>query len=269
MFQAALVDILVHPWLENTYFVEDGKKTRFASFAGLRKCRYPLTLKGVLIDFGGTLAFHDDVKNREYEAALVSVLKKYGYERRLKDLSSVLDGIYWNSTKGELKTLQEFWSLMLRKLRIPERPELLEALQEVRNKHTATMYRLYDGVLETLGVLKEKYKLALVSNCAIGADKLIHSLGLDNFFTCVILSYQVGVRKPDKRMYLEALKCLKLEAQECAFVADEISDLEGAREIGLATILVRQGSGTFQEAKDMNFKPDFQISQIAEVAEIL
>ena len=261
---------MAFPSLEKAFILWKIERRPYSkSLTTLRKCCKALTLRGVLIDFGGTLAFHDDTKNREYETALVSVLKKYGYERCLKDLSSVLDGIYWNSTKGELKTLQEFWSLMLRKLRIPERPELLEALQEVRNNHTATMYRLYDGVLETLGVLKEKYKLALVSNCAIGTDKLIHSLSLDDFFTCVILSYQVGVRKPDKRMYLEALKCLKLEAQECAFVADEISDLEGAREIGLATILVRQVSSTCQDAKDMNFKPDFQISQIAEVTEIL
>jgi HAD superfamily hydrolase (TIGR01509 family) len=228
-----------------------------------------LTLKGVLIDFGGTLAFLDELKNREYEAALVLALWKYGYEGSLKDLSSVLASAYANSTKGELKTLREFWSLMLTKLRIPERAQLLDDMQEVRDTHAATMYKLYDGVLETLGILKEKYKLALVSNCAVGTDKLIHSLDLDYFFKCIILSYQVGVRKPDKRMYNEALKCLRLKAQECVFVADEISDLEGAREIGLATILVRQGSNTFQDAKNMNFKPDFQIGQIAEVTEIL
>jgi FMN phosphatase YigB (HAD superfamily) len=77
------------------------------------------------------------------------------------------------------------------------------------------------------------------------------------------------VRKPDKRMYLEALKCLELEAQECVFVADEISDLEGARENGLKTMLVQQGHSTFQEAKDLNFKPDFQITQISELTKIL
>jgi HAD superfamily hydrolase (TIGR01509 family) len=228
-----------------------------------------LTLRGVLIDFGGTLAFHDNIKNREYEGALRSVLKKYGYERCLKDISSVLATVYENSTKGELKTLHEFWSLTLRKLGIPERPELLDDLQEVRNSHVSTMYKLYGGVLETLSALKKKYKLALVSNCAVGADELIQSLGLDDFFKCIVLSCQVGVRKPNERMYHEALKCLRLEAQECVFVADEISDLEGAREIGLVTILVRQGSSTFQDAKDVNFKPDFQISQIAEVTEIL
>jgi HAD superfamily hydrolase (TIGR01509 family) len=228
-----------------------------------------MIFKGVLIDFGETLAYLDEVKNREYEAALIETLKKHGYDRRLKDLASVLAGIYANSTKGELETSQEFWSLTLTKLKIPNRPELIDTLQNVRDDHATTMWKLYDRVPATLGILQKKYKLALVSNCAVGTDKLIHSLGLADFFDCITLSYQVGVRKPDKRIYNEALRCLGFEANECVFVSDEISDLEGAREIGLKTILVLQGHDTFQEAKDLNFKPDFQVTQISEVTKIL
>ncbi|MGB9135158.1 MAG: HAD family hydrolase [Candidatus Bathyarchaeia archaeon] len=228
-----------------------------------------MILKGVLIDLGDTLTYLDEAKNREYEAALVSTLKKHGYERHLEDLASVLANMYYSSTKGELKTHQEFWSLMLKKLEIPQQPELIEALQDVRNSHADTIWKLYDKVPETLTILQEKYKLALVSNCALGTDKTIHALGLADFFGCIILSYQVGARKPDRRMYLEALKCLELEAKECVFIADEISDLEGAREVGLKTILVRQGLNTFHDAKNVNFKPDFQVNQISEVTKIL
>jgi putative hydrolase of the HAD superfamily len=131
------------------------------------------------------------------------------------------------------------------------------------------MWKLYPEVLETLTALKEKYQLALVSNCGLGTDKTIHALGLTGFFSCIILSYQVGVRKPDKRMYLKALKCLGLKAEECVFVADEISDLEGAREIGLETILVQQGLSTLKDAKNTTFEPDFQVNQISEVTKIL
>ena len=228
-----------------------------------------MIFKGVLIDFGGTLAYLDEVKNREYEAVLVAKLRQLGYETSLEDLASVLAGIYANSTKGELKTLQEFWSLVLTKLKIPEQEELIDILQDIRNDRATTMYKLYDKVPSTLGILQKKYKLALVSNCGVGTDKLIHSLGLADFFDCVTLSYQIGVRKPDKRIYLEALRCLGLEANECVFVADEISDLEGAREIGLKTIIVLQGHNTFQEAKDLNFRPDFQINQVSEITKIL
>jgi FMN phosphatase YigB (HAD superfamily) len=173
-----------------------------------------------------------------------------------------------SSTKGELKTPQEFWGLVLRKLRIPAQQDSMSGLEAVRDSHFSAIWKL-DGVFAVLTILHKKYRLALISNCAVGTDKLIGSLGLADFFSCTILSYQVGVRKPDKRMYLEALRCLELEAHECIFVTDEISDLEGAREIGLGTMLVRQGLNTFQEAKNMNFKPDFQISQISEITRFL
>jgi len=232
-------------------------------------CLERLHFKGVLFDFGGTLAYLDELENRRYEEALASTLKKYGCRGHLKDLPSVLASTYWRSTKGELKTPQEFWSLVLRKLRIPAQPDLISGLEAVRNSHSPATRKLYDGVFEVLTTLQKKYKLALVSNCAVGTGKLIDSLGLSDFFSCIILSYQLRVRKPDKRMYLEALRCLKLEAHECIFVADEISDLEGAREIGLRTMLVRQGLNTFQEAKNINFEPDFQISQIPEITTFL
>lgn len=228
-----------------------------------------MIFKGVLIDFGGTLAYLDEVEFREYEEALVAALKKYGYERRLEDLASVLAGIYLKSSKGELKTAQEFWNLMLAKLKISGQSGLPVIMQGVGNNHETTMWKLYDEAPATLSILQKKYKLALVSNCTVGTDKVIHSLGLADFFDCISLSYQVGVRKPDRRIYLEALRCLGFEADECVFVADEISDLEGAREVGLKTILVLQGNNTFQEAKDLNFRPDFQITQISEITKIL
>jgi HAD superfamily hydrolase (TIGR01509 family) len=228
-----------------------------------------LHFKGVLIDFGGTLAHIDELENRRYEEALASTLEEYGYKRHLKDLASVLASTYLSSTKGELETPQEFWSLVLRKLGIPVQQDLTGKLEAVRCSHMSAIWKLYDGVLAVLAILQKKYRLALVSNCAVGTDKLIGSLGLAGFFSCIVLSYQIRVRKPDKRMYLEALGCLELEAHECIFVADEISDLEGAREIGLGTMLVRQGLSTFQEARNMNFKPDFQVSQISEITKFL
>ncbi len=228
-----------------------------------------MIVKGVLIDLGDTLAYLDEAKNREYEVALLAALKKHGYERHPEDLASALASIYYSSTKGELKTHQEFWTVMLRKLGIPQRRALIEALQDVSNSHADKVWKLYDKVPETLTILKEKYELALVSNCALGTDKTIHALGLAGFFSCIILSYQIGARKPDKRVYLEALKCLGLKAEECAFIADEISDLEGARETGMKTILIRQGLSTLKDAKNANFKPDFQISQISEVTKVL
>jgi FMN phosphatase YigB (HAD superfamily) len=223
----------------------------------------------MLIDFGSTLAFVDGTRSSEYEEELVSIIGKFGYERSLEDLSRILASVYRESSRGELKTRQEFWSQMLSRLKIPYESELINALEKIEDSYVNTFFKLCDHVLEILAILRSRYKLALVSNCSLGTDKIIQSLGLDKFFHCIILSYQVGVRKPDKRMYIEALRCLELEARECVFVADEISDLEGAKEVGLKTILVLQGDNLYTEAKDLNFKPDFKIERISDVISLV
>lgn len=97
----------------------------------------------------------------------------------------------------------------------------------------------------------------------------INNLGLTKFFEHMSLSYEVGVRKPDERIYLDTLKALNLEGHECIFIADEISDLEGARPLKMKTLLVRQGSSTHDEAKDPNFKPDLECRRISEITRFL
>ena len=131
------------------------------------------------------------------------------------------------------------------------------------------LIKLYKDAILVITYLKKRYKLALVSNCSVGLSDVLKALGLDRFFEYMILSYEVKVKKPDRRIYLEALQKLNLDPEKCVFVADEISDLEGAREVGLKTFLIRQGPNTFHEAKDPNFYPDYQCNHISEITKFL
>ncbi len=233
-----------------------------------------LNLRGVLIDFGYTLAYLNEENVKRYREELVSILRKYGYNKTLDDFVPILDSTYKSSTKGEVKDIYEFWKVLLKNLGIHERPILVQELTELRKNHVPTRFRLYDGVISVLSTLRKKYKLALVSNCFVGLSDVLKALNLTRFFDCIVLSYEIGVKKPDKRIYLEALQRLKLRPEECVFVSDAINDLEGAREVGLKTILIRQGEYPFSfvregKAKDPNFKPDFQCKLISQVIDCL
>lgn len=226
--------------------------------------------KGVLIDFGDTLAYFDREGSMRYKKALFSILREYGYQGSLDSLASAFDDAIGNSMKGELKNLREFWNLLLENLGMHSKPTaLIEELEKARSRCSTVVFKLYSGAHRVLEVLQKKYRLALVSNCAIGTYEVVEDLGLTGYFDCVTLSYKVGVRKPDRRMYVEALKCLELEPHESIFVADEISDLEGARDVGMRTLLVRQGEHTSHEARDPNFKPDFQCNRVSEILKFL
>jgi HAD superfamily hydrolase (TIGR01509 family) len=175
----------------------------------------------------------------------------------------------WNSNKGQIADFQKFWKLLLNDLEVKEQPELTQELEAAWKHHHHGLFQLYEGAVAVLTSLKREYAMALVSNCAIGLSDVIESLCLTGYFNCILLSYEVGVRKPDKRIYLEALNCLELEPDDCIFVADEISDLEGARRVGLKTMLVRQGSHPAHEAEDPTFKPDFECAKISEISSFL
>lgn len=228
-----------------------------------------LNIKAVLVDFGGTLAHVDEKENKIYKESILSALNKHGHNPTFDDLEAVLGCLYAVSSRGKFKSLDEFWTFFLGKMGIPAHVTLISDVEEVRHHFFFKVFELYEGVFQTLSALQRKYRLVLVSNCAIGMRDSIDALGLTSFFEHIILSYEGGVRKPNRRIYLVALRAVGLKAGECLFVADEISDLEGARETGMMTMLVRQGSSTFCEAKDLHFKPDLECEHISEITQFL
>jgi HAD superfamily hydrolase (TIGR01509 family) len=225
--------------------------------------------KGLLIDLGDTLSYIDENNYRRYKEGLLAILIRNRKQVDLRSLTLALELIYGKSSLGEVKDFEEFWKLVLMSLNVSAEPKLIKELDDSRILNYATIFGLYEGALRILPILERKYKLALVSNCAIGVRDAIGALGISSFFQGVILSYEVGARKPDGRIYVWALQSINLEPSDCVFISDEISDLEGAKEVGLKTLLVRQGSHTTYEAKDPNFVPDFQCNSISEITKIL
>ncbi|MCQ6562968.1 HAD family hydrolase [Paenibacillus mendelii] len=90
-------------------------------------------------------------------------------------------------------------------------------------------------IKELLDDLKKRsMKLALISNCTEEEVKYWEDSGLAAYFDTTIFSYEVGVAKPDKRIYELACSRLDVLPSECVFVGDGGSnELEGAENAGL------------------------------------
>jgi HAD superfamily hydrolase (TIGR01549 family) len=228
-----------------------------------------INVEAILLDFGGTLAYSHQSTWNKYEKNLLSTLKNHGHPTTLDQLRTALDKLYRGNTQGKFKDYTQYWTTFIKQQNMPPQTNLAKDLEAVRKQAISRPYILYNRVIPTLSELHEKYRLALVSNCSMGTRKEINNLDLSKFFEHMSLSNEVGVRKPDKRIYLDTLKALTLEGNECIFVADEISDLEGARPLKMKTLLVRQGSNTYSEAKDPNFKPDLECKRISEITRFL
>jgi len=97
---------------------------------------------------------------------------------------------------------------------------------------------LFDGVLENLSVLRAKHvPMGLVTNGSVKAQsaKIEHS-GIGPFFSVVVVSEAVGLKKPDSRIFQEALLDLGVDAEDCWFVGDHpVNDIWGSKQLGLNT----------------------------------
>lgn len=92
-----------------------------------------------------------------------------------------------------------------------------------------------ESVLQMLFSLKQQgLKLALCSNCSADEVEGLFDSPLYPLFDAVILSYQVGLVKPDKQIYLHCANQFSLLPEECLFVGDGGSrELYGAQEAGM------------------------------------
>lgn len=109
-------------------------------------------------------------------------------------------------------------------------------LDERRSRHV-----LLPHACETLVALRQRYKLVLLTNGAscLQREKLAGS-GLKDLFDHVVVSGDVGVGKPDARIFLTALADVRVGPAEAVMVGDSAErDIEGARRARIASIWLR------------------------------
>lgn len=93
-------------------------------------------------------------------------------------------------------------------------------------------------VITLLKELKARgFRLAILSNCSSEEVTTIRQSRLCSYFDTLILSYEVGLSKPDPLIYGKVLSDLHLVAEECLYTGDGgSSELEGARAAGMEAV---------------------------------
>ena len=86
--------------------------------------------------------------------------------------------------------------------------------------------------------LKQKQiPVALLSNIDERLSKLIREFGLYEPFSPCLLSYEIGIEKPDPKIYQILLEKLKLPAADVVFIDDKLENTQKAKEMGIDAIL--------------------------------
>jgi len=76
--------------------------------------------------------------------------------------------------------------------------------------------------------------------------------GWDEMFDAIVISGEVGMRKPDPEIYALTVERIGLPARECVFVDDLPGNLKPARALGMATVVHRgDADATLAEVGDI------------------
>ncbi len=99
-------------------------------------------------------------------------------------------------------------------------------------------HHVNEAVMSIVGRLgRAGYATAVLSNTIASHANFNHEQGVYNGFNVVMLSHEMGLRKPDPEMFKLALETLGVTADRAVLVDDAQKNIAGAQAVGMHGIL--------------------------------
>ena len=182
---------------------------------------------------------------------------------------------YWRTTQLEytwLRSLmgryQNFWQITEDSL--DKSMKVFSIDREMRDE-LLNLYKIlspYPEVKETLVALKEKkFKLAILSNGTPALlNKLVKSNNIENLFDDIFSVEQVGIFKPNSKVYDIPIKKYNIEKGEVVFLSSNTWDVSGGGNYGFNSIWVNRNNNIFD---NLDYKPIKEIKGLNELNNFL
>ncbi|MCR5616717.1 MAG: HAD-IA family hydrolase [Clostridiales bacterium] len=139
--------------------------------------------------------------------------------------------------KEEVENMYNYYKIISDELKLGMTSEEIETVAEDRT-YNMDNYVIYPDAKQVLQILCGTYRLGIISDTWPSIDNQLRTLDVKQYFSFAAYSFELGVFKPDKRMYLEALDKCGCDAKETVFIDDSNVNLEGAASAGITPILI-------------------------------
>ena len=182
---------------------------------------------------------------------------------------------YWRTTQLEytwlrslMKRHKDFWQVTEDSL--DKSMKTYEIDSSMRNE-LLNLYKIlspFKEVPEVLKSLKDKnLKLAILSNgTPFLLNELIKSNNLENIFDDIFSIEEVGVYKPDSKVYDIPIKKYNIKKNEVAFLSANTWDISGGGNYGYNSIWVNRNNNTFD---NLDYVPKYQIKELSKLLDII
>ena len=182
---------------------------------------------------------------------------------------------YWRTTQLEYTWLRslmrrhkDFWQITEDSL---DKSMNLYNIDNSMRSELLNLYKVlspFAEVKDALNKLKQSnYKLAILSN---GTPDLLNELVVSNqlkdIFDDIFSVEEVGIFKPDSKVYDLPINKYNIEKNEVLFLSANTWDVSGAGNYGYNTVWVNRNNNIFDK---LDFEPNQQISNLSELLDLI
>ena len=182
---------------------------------------------------------------------------------------------YWRTTQLEytwlrslMKRHKDFWQVTEDSL--DKSMKAYEIDSSMRNE-LLDLYKIlstFKEVPEVLKSLKEKdLKLAILSNGTPDLlEQLVKSNNLENLFDNIFSIEEVGIYKPNYKVYDIPIKEYQINKNEVAFLSSNTWDVSGGGNYGYNSIWVNRNQNIFD---NLDYNPRYKIKNLLELLQLI
>ena len=182
---------------------------------------------------------------------------------------------YWRITQLEytwlrslMKRHKDFWKITEDSLDKSMKAYKIDSSMKNELLYLYKVLSPFNEVPEVLKKLKKKnLKLAILSNGTPSLlNQLVKSNNLENIFDDIFSIEEVGVYKPDSRVYDIPIKKYQIKKNEIAFLSSNTWDIAGGGNYGYNSIWVNRKNNTFDK---LDYVPKHQIKDLTKLLDII
>lgn len=197
-----------------------------------------MKIKAVFFDFGGV------IQRTEYQAPRQQLAQRFGMEY------DDIDKLVFNSptalkaTVGEIP-VEKHWEAVAKRLKVGKK----EIAAVEREFFAGDVMDL--SILEYLRSLRPRFITGLISNAWSDMREYLVRAKVSDAFDHLTISAEVGVAKPEARIYQLALEQAQVKAGEAVFVDDVFANIEACEQVGMKGILFKDPHQSMERLKKL------------------
>lgn len=199
-------------------------------------------IKNIVFDLGGVLLTDDDAGFLfENEELLTRIAAD-------KETLEVVWNKHWKDVGEKRLTITEFYNVLQDELTGTHDEEFSKRLFEIYKEKTTSL-----PLLETLPILSKNYNLYSLTNIfSEGLAYKREKYELDKYFKFIAASCDVGLSKPDSKIFDYLINTTKIIASETVFVDDRDKNILAARAMGFNAIKCSGYESVMNGFKDLD-----------------